>query len=285
MSNTTKIQTHAGVFHADEVLACSIIALFTLGERYSIGYADKNLVQVQGDGKDILILRSHDLSKSGDQELVIDIGGQLDLNKGLLDHHQYSGGKAACELALDWLLHKKLISDGMGEHIRPFLASVSRWDTGAARQEQEAVLHFTGMENIPSLISRYNRVGATHDGQTSAFIRALNFGMEWLSNLKHSAELNAKSLTILANGKWLRSAGALVCDEHPTQWKEQVDDSVQYLVSPSAYKEGQWQVLSRDAAQNPLPDNGARGLVFVHNAKFIAAFDSKEHAVEYARAL
>lgn len=281
-----KIQTHTGIFHADEVLAIALITIW--GRHHLAGPPSFEIVAVdkvvvQSPKGDMEILRSHDLSTTPEMDLVVDIGGELDLERGLLDHHQYAGGKAACELALDWLEHHGRIAPDTAEYIRPYLESVSRWDTGESLQKQGDLLKEEKMVNIPQAISGFNRVGEPGDIQIWSFLKAVVFAVEWLFNLKYAGEKAIKSLCIVEGAEV--SSGALVCDEHPTQWKEQVDDSVRYLVSPSAYNPEQYQVLSRDSAQWPLPDNGAPGMVFIHKAQFIAAFVDKASAVDYASKL
>lgn len=64
-----KIGTHDGVFHCDEVLACFML---------------KNLPQY----KDAEIIRTRDLNKLNDCDIVVDVGSVFDHEKKRYDHHQ-----------------------------------------------------------------------------------------------------------------------------------------------------------------------------------------------------
>lgn len=68
-SRTMKIGTHDGVFHCDEVLACYMLKLLP---QY----------------KDAVIVRTRDMAKLNDCDIVVDVGAVFDHAKKRYDHHQ-----------------------------------------------------------------------------------------------------------------------------------------------------------------------------------------------------
>ncbi|KAF9409732.1 hypothetical protein HW555_011022 [Spodoptera exigua] len=66
---TMKIGTHDGVFHCDEVLACYMLKLLP---QY----------------KDAVIVRTRDMAKLKDCDIVVDVGAVFDHEKKKYDHHQ-----------------------------------------------------------------------------------------------------------------------------------------------------------------------------------------------------
>jgi len=70
-SNITKIITHSGTFHADDVFACATLSILLNGNVEFIRTRDEEII------------------KTG--EYVVDVGGIYDANKNLFDHHQKEG--------------------------------------------------------------------------------------------------------------------------------------------------------------------------------------------------
>ena len=67
--NSYIIGTHSGCFHADEVLACTMLTKFTKKFR------------------DAMIVRTRDPKLLETFDIVVDVGGVYDPSKGLFDHH------------------------------------------------------------------------------------------------------------------------------------------------------------------------------------------------------
>ena len=107
---TTKIVTHNGTFHADDVLAVATLA--------------HNL------GSDIEIVRTRDPKIIDDADIVVDVGGKYDGQK-YFDHHQDQNLPASNML---------IVKDGKFDRI-PHLAhvyeGVSDWDTGRVNSFDE----------------------------------------------------------------------------------------------------------------------------------------------------
>lgn len=70
MGARVRIGTHSGTFHSDDAMACMMLTRYT--QRF----------------KDAEIVRTRDLNLLQDLDLVVDVGGQFDLDKLRFDHHQ-----------------------------------------------------------------------------------------------------------------------------------------------------------------------------------------------------
>lgn len=91
---TKKIGTHNGTFHVDEALACF-------------------LLQLLPEYKDSTIVRTRDLSKLDECDIVVDVGGVFDEKKLRFDHHQRNFNESMNSLNPDYKWVTKLSSAGL----------------------------------------------------------------------------------------------------------------------------------------------------------------------------
>ncbi|MFC1775473.1 MYG1 family protein [Patescibacteria group bacterium] len=69
-----KIITHNGKFHADDVFAVATLQL---------------VLEKEGEDFEVVRTRDKEIIKTGD--IVVDVGGEYDIDKNLFDHHQIGG--------------------------------------------------------------------------------------------------------------------------------------------------------------------------------------------------
>ena len=127
-----RIVTHSGKFHADDVLAWSLLchfhpngSLFTL-ERTR----DENIIEAA--------------------DIVFDVGGIYDPANGRFDHHQneYSGPLSSAGMMLQWLTESGWIPTSLGKRLNEGLVSyVDDVDNGRV-EERPHVPCFSRMVNL-----------------------------------------------------------------------------------------------------------------------------------------
>lgn len=82
----TKIITHNGVFHADEVFAVAILERFIGGNTEIIRTRDKSIIEV---------------AKNNVNDFVIDVGEAYNADSNNFDHHQNSDLPSSAGLIFD----------------------------------------------------------------------------------------------------------------------------------------------------------------------------------------
>lgn len=109
----TLVGTHDGGFHADDVLAFALIRVF--------------------HDADARIVRTRDLERLAELDIVIDVGAAYQPEALRFDHHQasYSGPLSSAGLVLAWLIESGSVSDELGETLRHDIVEyVDDVDTG-----------------------------------------------------------------------------------------------------------------------------------------------------------
>jgi uncharacterized UPF0160 family protein len=244
--NISKIITHNGLFHADEVFAIALINVL-----------NGNAVQVE---------RKRDISTEEYQDpqiWVIDVGMQFNTELNNLDHHQNSHLEAACVLVLDHLLHTGYCSHELRAELLDQFITISHMDRNGFED-------MNGFQ-VSSLIRSFNNL-------QNGFELAINVAESYIKAAQDNAEKSYASLEIWNRGIEVIS-GVRVCDEFPIHWKRYVTHEALFLVAPDMTGT-KWNVHSADSSRFPLRSTGKEE--FLHAGKFIAVFATKEEAIACA---
>lgn len=241
----TKIITHNGIFHADEVFAVALL--------YSTIFRDKE--------DDCILHRTRNIAATDytdDNVWIIDVGGIYDPSKKLFDHHHDATLPASCILVLDYLLSSGHISTELYNELYKPLKAVSDIDTGGFAQ-------FNGFQ-VNSLIKSFNCIGQ------EGFNASLDVCMCYIETCIDSVKQGEESLKLWENAEKIGDH-IRVCEKFPIHWKRY--DNARYIVYPL---DGKWNVLTINSELHPLVANGKE--TFIHAGKFLAVYENKQDAID-----
>lgn len=242
--NITKIITHNGLFHADEVFA---IALINHLNGSSVTVERKRVISAE--------------EFQDPQTWVIDVGLKYETELNNLDHHQDSKLEAACMLVLDHLFNNSHCSHEFYQELKESFLAISQIDRNG----------FDGMDGfqVNSLIKSFNNL-------PNGFELAINVAESYIKACQDTVNKAYDSMEI-----WNRGIqpipGVKVCNEFPIHWKRYYDS--QFLVAPDMTG-SKWNVHSVDSSKFPVLSTGKEE--FLHAGRFIAAFATKEEAIACA---
>lgn len=249
-----KIITHAGQFHADEVL---VVALLNI---CGINVPVERKFQVNQEELD-------------DPEiLVVDVARVYNEDKGNFDHHQDVELSASNILVADWLTRIELIPVEVRAHLDNFFSYVSDVDRG--------IIPNGGISSSFNGIIRSMNPADPEDS-TSAFDLAVSISKQILV-----AQISVANRKIEDIRRWRLleriAEGRIAIQEESKQiigWKSAAEsEGVKFLVTPSL--RGGWQIISRDSAEFMIPVDSRQ--TFRHASGFIAVYDSRVDAVNHA---
>ena len=247
----TKIITHAGQFHADEVLAIALLRI--------LGYdapVERTFTPSEEDFADPTVF-------------VLDIGRRFEPEKGNFDHHK-DGQLVATNLLLLQHLEEQVGGYAVAKQLYARLFSrVSDVDRGLV------VLDSTGIPEFNMLIRAFNSLS---DG----FDRALSVATEILT-----AILETTRKAIADESRWyaLEKLNGIAY-QHDTDvilcWKEKAkEEGICLLVCPNL--RGGYSVVSRDTAELVIPVDEYQ--TFRHASGFMATYPSYQIALQQANVL
>jgi uncharacterized UPF0160 family protein len=238
----TKIITHDGIFHADDVMSIALMLEFirpTLKVERT-----RNISADEFTNPDIWI---------------VDVGGQYDQVNNNYDHHQDNSLPAACMLVLIELVNLGKIDTVMHEELFDAVYEISDIDCNGPADKN-------GFQ-VNTLIKSFNSI---EDG----FELAVDVCRKYIQSCKANAAKSEESKKIWDAGE--KMSNIRVCDAFPIHWKRYKEEN--FLVYPQA---GKWNVISADSEKFPLLDYN-NAAVFIHVNRFIAVFNSKQEALECA---
>jgi uncharacterized UPF0160 family protein len=262
-NKTTKVVTHSGLFHADEVFSVTLLNLYY---------------------RDITVLRTRDQqilekAKADPSIFVLDVGMELNPEKLNFDHHHPS---APDDLSTVALLFEHLFpyyrdDRNLNELYNRLIKGISDWDTGntpALRSLNKFPLY------LPQLISAFNR--QDDQQQDRQFINAVNFAHTVLANEMNTAKEIAQAKEIWERKKVINENTVLL-EDYCTFWRT-IQDKPQfkYIVQPDS---GNWSVVSVNSNKYPLPvikNENPSKVVFQHKARFITVFKHLKDALTFA---
>jgi len=283
MSNL-KVVTHNGIFHADDV--------------FSIATLKQVFPSLQ-------LVRTRDSDILGQADIVVDVGGQYDSDKGRFDHHQRGGagerenGIPYSSFGLIWKKYGLQICDSQQDVADAvdagLVSTIDAIDCGHVEGLAEGI-------SLSQTISMFNPTWEEDDDIDKCFDEAVTFASRILERFVASAIGGVKAKEIVAKAiEKAQDPRVIVLDKF-TPWKRTVhalSKDALFMVYPS--QTGQWRIQTVPVEpgsfenKKPLPaswgglsENELRDLtgiddaMFCHNGLFIAGAESFESVMEMA---
>jgi uncharacterized UPF0160 family protein len=249
-----KVITHAGTFHADELLALATYHYFADG-----GFDFMNIEHFQRQFQ----VSEHELN---DPEIVIiDMGRSFDPALGNFDHHQDPSLPASNLLILRHFVPEGRFRDLLEEYLFKY---VSDCDLGGEKS------------TAPTLTSIIR--GLNNLKQTNCYDLAFRVAQTALLSAVATANARMKSEEQWDEVEKIGKVAITDSTEHIVGWHELAEaDGILMLVTPN--QRGGYQITSRSTDVFIIPENELQ--TFRHNSGFLAAYATKDDAVNHAMSL
>lgn len=181
----TRIVTHSGVFHADEIFAIALLNKFYL--KLPAEILRKFIVRTR-------YVDTINEAKNNKTIFVLDVGGEHSIEHLNFDHHQTGTGddESTCRMIFDWLIEKEVFINEHPLFVRGIRENVV----------QPISMHDNGLMNfyLSEVISGYNRDASDANNQDKQFHLALSFAMQILDNTVYQIKVAIKREKILMRG-------------------------------------------------------------------------------------
>jgi uncharacterized UPF0160 family protein len=301
MNIATKIVTHPGIFHADEVCAIAyLLELATINPAEPVPVERRNPTEAELLDPAVI---------------CVDVGGQFDVKRANFDHHQKGGAGerpngvkyASFGLVFDWLSRAARADDALVSQMMEYMdlkvvQPVDALDNGQRDAEGRIpTLSFS------AVISSFNPTGnAKPEERDEAFHVAVQFARIVLGNFRFMAQAHALAREAVMKAP-VTNAGRVLTLNTFVPWNEHVfsrpdQASIWYVVFPSERGGFCIQQVPKTAGsfegRKPLPKEWAGlrekaladliGLkehgpaTFVHPGRFIGGAQSFEDAMTMA---
>lgn len=278
------IVTHNGNFHADDVF--SIAALKCIFPSFKL-------------------IRTRDLTLIANADIVIDVGGEYDADKGRFDHHQRGGagerdnGIPYSSFGLIWKKYGVEICNGNQEVANSvdagLVSVIDAIDCGHVEGIYEGI-------SLSQTISMFNPTWQEEGDFDSCFDEAVDFASRVLTRFIASSNggISAKEIVAKAIDD-AQDPRVIVLDKY-VPWKRTVhalSEQALYILYPS--QTGQWRIQTVPIEpgsfddRKPLPTEwaglsdkalqdvtGLDDAMFCHNGLFIAGAESFESTMKMA---
>ncbi|MCA9528988.1 MAG: MYG1 family protein [Myxococcales bacterium] len=273
-----RIGTHSGSFHADDVLAVALLRAFV--------------------DADASVVRTRDEATLAEQDVVVDVGGRFDPEARRFDHHQnaYEGARSSAGMVLDWLEHEGAVSPALATRYREVLVDyVDDVDNGRRPPEPD----------VPCFSSIVATLADSASDETfdALFEQAAGFAKVYVEAVAagHARERAAVDAVRDAMQAAIRRGDAVVYLDRYLKWKPAYFElggathPTDYVVFPTeqdvrvvaippelgSFEKKRalpepWGGLRDDALSEVVGVPGAR---FCHKNRFLAVFDTLDHAV------
>jgi len=261
-----KVVVHDGIFHADEVFGVAMLKHFLESETVKIVVERTRLVEG-------LI--------NDDKVILLDVGGQFNPSMLNFDHHQDRNLPASNLLILEHLYVNRLIEEDDYNSLLPLMKNISDFDTNSDEIHNKlsgfkSSLTNSNVKITSNLISGFNRSPKEAEEQ---FNLAVDFAINILINELYEGKRRIEAERIYDRGIMI-GTNVIEFDSFCMVWKERTN-SPTYAIFPDG---DNWKVLTKDSSKYPLPEpNDSTNLVFLHQNKFIAVFDSYYGVKHYVR--
>lgn len=245
-TDITRIYTHAGQFHADEILGIAIIS------------------QVQGFRPEVV--RTFKPPEPGPNEMVLDIGERCDHFKWL-DHHHDSTLPAACILALCWVENLGLVRVDVAQLLEDRLFSrVDKIDRGVIPDGGDP-WEFNG------LVRSFN-------GKPEGFYKALSMAETIVGNLLIDCQQQIEDEETWGELTDKFASPVVYWEGRPLLgWKElALRDGYFGMITPNT--RGGWQIISADYEKYPIPLDDRQS--YRHKSGFMAVYKHRDDAWQHA---
>jgi uncharacterized UPF0160 family protein len=246
------VYTHAGMFHADEVMAIALLQLYLPGEI--------RIVRTFQLPEDQVLFDTH--------ALVLDTGRKFD-GDTFFDHHQNPDSSATNILIADYLLHIGALPQHHYDWMLPALTRISDIDRGLTKAETP--LEFNG------IIRSFNglELPGDEEDQLVDFELAIHVASFTIMAMGQQADRALadkqtwESLPVqeTTQGKFKVSSS----NDIILTWKSLAAwDGINGLICPNDRTAGAWQVISRDSNEWQVPTDSLQ--TFRHPSGFMAVY-------------
>ena len=278
------IVTHNGNFHADDVF--SIAALKSIFSS-------------------IKLIRTRDLELIGKADIVVDVGGEYDVDTDRFDHHQRGGagerenGIPYSSFGLIWQKYGLEICQGNKDVAKAvdkgLVSTIDAIDCGHVEGIYEGI-------SLSQTIGMFNPTWQEDGHVDECFDEAVDFASRILARFIASANGGISAKEIVAKAIECAEDPRVIVLEKYTPWKRTVhalSEEALYVVYPS--QTGQWRIQTvpvelgsfEDRKSLPkqwagLSDNALQKVtdiddaMFCHNGLFIAGAESFESTMKMA---
>lgn len=267
-----KIIVHGGDFHADETLALALLAYqyrMSLTELFKITERKFKITQEEYEDPEIIIL---------------DIGRRYEHYLSNYDHHQSSS--LGCAAEIYYLSNKDAFEELMGtttyyDVLESLIKPISKVDITGSNAGLDALKDIETSEIPSTVVNTIRSLSLNVDLQHIHFKMAVQ-----LMQITLHAAINLSKGKIKAEIQWE------VCEKHDKyvvqynkgriyKWGKKAQDiGVYFLITPCTRTEGNWRLICADSDLYPIIPTGKE--TFLHNARFIASYNSKKDAIEAA---
>lgn len=259
LENITSIIVHAGTFHADDAFAAALV--------------------MTAAGRDIPVERCHSVPE-GLQDTVI----VADIGRSKYDHHQDDARRradghnyAACGLLYEELQEKLFLTENAREDfLNTYIRPIEDADNGVTNNP------------LTSYVDDMNPDWDHPEKSDGRFLEAVKLfqGIIREAQRKEEAEIRAEELVSKAIAD---AEDKVVLLEKAVPWQRRVCQTDNLFVVYYSMRD-EWTVrcvpVEPDSftVRYPLPaKEEMEGCEFCHTGRFLATFDSKEHALSAAR--
>lgn len=276
-----QLATHWGSFHADDVLACTLIRVFRDAQA--------------------AVVRTRDAAVLDQADVVFDVGGTFDPATCRFDHHQhsYTGPLSSAGMVLNWLEGEGDVEPRTAARLRRELVEwVDAVDNGR-REPIPGVLDYTRM------VEAYNKGSHTLADFDAAYERAVTMSIGIVQGIVAAERLEQEAARLVVEGMQAAEAAGsnvMVFDRY-LPWKPAyfanggASHPTEFVVFPGV--DGSWRAIAIPpeegsfAQKRSLPASwaglrdhelvdasGVEGARFCHKNRFIAVWDTGEHLLD-----
>jgi uncharacterized UPF0160 family protein len=275
------VGTHSGTFHADDVLAFSLIRTFV--------------------DPAATVVRTRDRDRLEACDLVVDVGGSFDPTRLRFDHHQgsYQGSRSSAGMVLDWLEQTGKLDAEFAQHLRGRVVDyIDAVDTGRQAPSLE-------IPCFPRLVEAFGHGCETAESQHEAFLRASEVGCQLISGLHrgYTSACEARTAVRAAMDEAVAAGRSVIFLEAYHPWKMIYFEygggahPTDFVLFPS--EDATWKLVAIPPKlgcfdqKRPLPASwagligaeleavtGIPGSIFCHKNRFIAVFKTFDAAIE-----
>jgi len=251
-----KIITHAGVFHADEVLSIATIMIFENINYDAIQIERKNEVSFE--------------ELADPSVIIIDVAQHYEPVLVNFDHHQNGELPASNLLVLEHFCHDIDLKNILKKQLYNYVSDVDKGKVIIKEGGETATFN--------SIIRNLNNI--EEEGFNIAMIIACATLEGYLATAMLSIETKEYyySLERVLDGKVvIERAGQFIPD-----WKELAkQEGVMFMISPNA--RGGWQLVTRDSDEFTIPQHpDPKVQTFLHANGFVAVYSELSYALEDA---
>jgi len=271
------VATHSGPFHADDVLAVALLRTFVDAEA--------------------TVVRTRDLARIAEADVVVDVGGIHDPVTCRFDHHQasYTGGYSSAGMVLEWLAESDRVRPALAARLRDgIVAYVDDVDNGR-RSPDPAV------PCLPLMVQALNQPASTLPEFDRAFDGAVAMAEAYVRGVVAAQDADDLAEAVVA-AEMRRADGAgsnlILLDEY-VRWKAPyfrlggAMHRTEFVIHPGP--DGSWRAaaippkLDSFDQKRSLPESwagltdgeleaatGIEGARFCHKNRFITVFDTRE---------